>query len=407
MKRGLRLTNIKGIEVRLDWTLLIIGSLLTFTLATGYFPQVLPGWESSTYLIAALFSCAGLFGSIFLHELAHAVVAQKRGIKVEYITLYLFGGRASLKEEPRRPRDEFWIAVVGPLASLNLAGLFFLISSFFGQPNPAIGAITGYLAVVNFMLVLFNLLPAFPLDGGRILRALVWGRTGNLMKATQWASTSGKVFGWGFVGLGIFLTLNGFFFDGLWLALIGWFLTSSARLSYAQTLVNTGLQGLTVGQVMWQSGPTLHPKMRLSEVLPFFLQVERGRLLPVIEDGYLVGVVHPDHIRKHTPAEWAQLWVTDVMTRRGSLLALRPDDDLQDAVKQMNERPALFAPVIGRWGQFAGMLYLADIPRYLDMQYRFNLVNTDRPTQPLPNREPVGAGTGTDKNSPYELDKTA
>lgn len=387
--------KIRGIEVRLDWTLLIIGGFVSFSLATGYFPNALPEWGASVYLGAALLSCIGLFASILIHELAHAIVAQNRGIKVESIILYLFGGVANLKDEARRPRDEFWIAVVGPLASLNLAGIFFLTSVFSGGVNPAVAAIANYLALINLMLGLFNLIPAYPLDGGRILRAGVWAATKDMVKATRWVAQSGQIFGWGIIFLGLTSLLLGDFLGGLWLALIGWFILSSAKLGYAQTVVSMSLKGLKVGQVMWQGGPVLTSNMSLNEAVQRFFQTERGRLVPVVEEGYLVGVVSPDEVRKYPPQNWNHLRVSDVMLRRGSLLAVRPEDDLQETLEKMQAKPAFFAAVIGEWGQFAGLVYVADIPRYLELQQRLGLLDQNGQRREISQEKPLaGAGAG-------------
>ncbi len=401
MNRGYKLMKIRNIDIRLDWTLLIVGGLISFSLATGYFPAALPGWGALAYLTAAILSFVGLFGSILLHELAHAIVAQQRGIKVENIMLHLFGGVSQLKEEPRRAKDEFWISVVGPLTSMGLAGLFFAIATTLGGLNPAVGAIGGYLAIANFLLAAFNLIPAYPLDGGRILKALVWGRTGNPVKATRWAAGSGRMFGWGFVGLGFWFLLQGAIFDGFWFILIGWFLISAAKLGYAQTLATVSLKGITVERVMWRSSPALSPEMKLNEAAQLFFQLQPGRLLPVIENGYLLGVLSPEMVRKYPVNDWAQLKVIEVMLRRGSLLAVRPTDELQTTLEMMQAKPALFAAVIDQWGQFAGILYLADVPRYLEMQQRLGLVGPDGERTELNRPRPVteaqdgAAGTGT------------
>jgi len=398
--------RIRGVDVKLDWSLLLIGVFLSLSLAMGFYPAVVPGWGAAAYLLAGIVSFIGLYGSVLVHELAHTFVAQKQGLKLESIVLHLFGGASNIKEESRRPRDEFWLAVVGPLSSLVLAGMFFLGANLLAGSNTLIAAIVFYLALLNFMLGAFNLIPAYPLDGGRILRAFVWGRTNNLVKATRWVSTIGRMFGWGFVGLGFFLIVSGDLFDGLWMMLIGWFLNTAARTSYAQTVTTHTLQGVKVGQVAWQSDRFLSPEVPLNIAVQAFFGIERGRLLPVVENGYLLGVLQPEQLRQVKPAEWSQNRVVDVMTRRGSLLAFRPDDDLQYALEQMAAKPTLYAAVIGEGGQFAGLLYLSDIPRFLEMQRIMGLVDENGEPRNTP---PTGSVVpdNTTAPRPRELDKVA
>lgn len=408
MNGGFRIMRIRGIDVKIDWSLLIIGVFISMSLATGYFPALLPDWGGFVYLTAALVSFVGLYASVLLHELAHSFVAQKQGLKVESIVLNLFGGVSNLKQETRSPRAEFWLAVVGPLTSLVLAGVFFGVGSLLGPANPAIGAIAGYLFLINFLLGVFNLLPAYPLDGGRVLRAFVWGWTKNEVKATRAVARIGRGFGWGFVALGFGLILLGDLFDGLWMMLIGWFLNNAAKAEYAQTVTIRNLQGMTVGQAMWPSDRVISPEVPLNSAGQAFFGVERGRVLPVVEQGYLLGVLSLEQFRKTPPAEWGQLRVVDVMTRRGSLLAFRPEDDLQQALETMAAKPAFYAAVIGEGGQFAGLLYLSDIPRLLEMQQI--LSGTDQSGESMTRPASETGKDGRDNSQPtqpHELDKVA
>ena len=408
MNGGFRIMRIRGIDIKIDWSLLIIGIFISMSLATSYFPAVLPDWGGFAYLTAALVSFVGLYASVLLHELAHSFVAQKQGLKVESIVLNLFGGVSNLKQESRSPRAEFWLAVVGPLTSLVLAGVLFGAGSLLGPANPAIGAIAGYLFIVNLLLGVFNLLPAYPLDGGRVLRSFVWGWTKNEVKATRTVARIGRGFGWGFVALGFGLILLGDLFDGLWMMLIGWFLNNAAKMEYAQTVTSHSLKGMTVGQAMWRSDRVISPEVPLNFAGQAFFGVERGRVLPVVEQGYLLGVLSLEQFRKTPPAEWGQLRVVDVMTRRGSLLAFRPEDDLQQALDTMTSKPALYAAVIGEGGQFAGLLYLTDIPRLLEMQQILSGTNRNGEQTPWPPAENGKSGTDNSQpTQPHELDKVA
>jgi Zn-dependent protease len=368
MNSEFRIMRIGGIDIKVGWTLLIIGTFISLSLATGYFPTLLPGWGSPAYLTAALLSFIGLYASMLLHELAHAFVAKKQGLTVKSIVLNLFGSASNFKEESPNSRAEFWRAVVGPLTNLGLAGVFFGVANLPAPSNPLISAIALYLLGINFLLGVFNLLPAYPLDGGRVLQALVWGRTKNQLKANRVVTRVGRGFGWVFIGLGFCLIALGDLFDGLWLMLLGWFLTSSARVSSTQSVARPSLQGVKVSLVMRDGDPILSPQTPLKVAAQAFFGVERGRVLSVVEQGYLLGTLSLAQLRKISPAERVQMRVEKVMTRRGSLLALRSEDDLQSSMKTLAAKPVVYAAVIGEGGQFAGLLYLRDIPRLLEMQ---------------------------------------
>jgi Zn-dependent protease len=387
VKRGIKLMTVRGIEVRLDWTLFLIIGFLTFSLAFSYFPVVMPGWGAGAILFAAFISAVGLFGSVLLHELAHSVVAQRFGMKVDTIVLNLFGGVASLKEEPRHPRHEFWITIVGPLTSLLLGALAFGAAWLSGDANPAITGVLGYLAFANFILGVFNLVPAFPLDGGRILRAMIWWRTGNLLKATKIAAGAGRIFGWLFIFLGGLMLFSGFF-SGIWLGLIGWFLLSASRLSYVQMLMEQTMTGAKVGMMTWQSWRVIDPNLPLSAVMTQPFGFEPGRVVPVMEGGYLVGVFNPAETAKKFPfgqTDWNTLRVRDTMTWRGSLTVFHPEADLRPSIEKLVEGQRAFAAVIGDGGQFIGIMYLSDVPRFLQMREQ---MATFQPQQtPKPNYE--------------------
>ncbi len=367
MNNGFRLMKIGGVEVKATWGLFLFGAFIAFMLGTGYFPDALPGWGAAAYLTAGLFAAVGLYASVLAHEMSHALVARRLGLKVEAIVLHLFGGSTNIKEEPAKPRHEFWLAVVGPITNLVLFGGLGGLAWALGGSNPAIGAILGYLSAINLLIGIINLLPASPLDGGSVLRSLVWGATKDKLKASQVVSVSGRVIGWGLVGLGFVALLNGAF-DGLVLVLMGWFLTSAARVNYARTLTTQSLEGLTVEQVAGHSGLVLSPGQTLGQIAPLLMGVERGRSVPVVEQGYLLGLISPDVVRQARPEEWSSKRVEQTMTRRGSLLAFRPQDDLQTSLNTMMAKPAVVAAVIDPAGQFAGLIYLRDLPRYIETQ---------------------------------------
>lgn len=234
MEASIKLGRIKNIPIGLHWSLLLVFGLLTWSLARGYFPEEYPSLPASAHWFLAVLTSLFFFGSVLLHELGHALVALRNHIPVRQITLFIFGGVAQLEQETRSPGAEFRIAIAGPLVSLGLAGLFgglYLLD----QHIPYLAAPSYWLARINLLLALFNLIPGFPLDGGRVLRAIIWHFTGSMHRATQAASVTGQLVAFGFIGWGIYTIFTGSFFNGLWLAFIGWFLQNAAAASFAQT----------------------------------------------------------------------------------------------------------------------------------------------------------------------------
>ncbi len=234
MYHSLHLGKIAGISLEINASWLIILVLLTVSLALGWFPAAVPGLPQGAYWGLGLIAAVLLFVSVLAHELAHSLVANARGLPVKSITLFIFGGVSNLEKEPRTPGSEFQITIVGPLTSLVIAVIcWFIHNALLGVSLPA-AAVFGYLAITNALLTVFNLIPGFPLDGGRLLRSILWKATGNLRTATRWATRVGQVIAWLFILAGIWLFFTGNFLDGLWLGFIGWFLLSSAQAASVQ-----------------------------------------------------------------------------------------------------------------------------------------------------------------------------
>jgi len=229
MKGSLRVARIAGIEISIHYTWILIFVLITWSLAAGYFPDEYPGWETATYWITALIAALLLFFSVLFHEFSHSLMARSRGLPVRSITLFLLGGISNLESEPEKPGVEFAIAIIGPLSSLALAAIFWGVLKLDWAPEGPVKATVNYLILVNILLAAFNILPGFPLDGGRVLRSLIWGVTSDLKKATNIASTIGQVFGWIMIAAGVFVALTGQLLNGIWLVFIGWFLNTSAE----------------------------------------------------------------------------------------------------------------------------------------------------------------------------------
>jgi Zn-dependent protease len=294
----MQLFRIRGIPVRIDFGWLLIFALISWSLASGYFPYVLPSQSPAAYWVQGFVAALLLFASVLLHELAHALVAIGHGVPVGGITLHIFGGVSQLDSEPETPRAELLIAIAGPLASFAIAGGAYGIGRILAGPHWA-DALAGYLVAVNLVVGLFNLLPAFPLDGGRVLRAALWAWRGRLDWSTRVASRVGSAFGLGMVAVGAVRALTGEAMGGLWLALIGLFVYQAARSSYELIRVRARLEGLRVHEVMNTAPSVLEAARPEHAVSPrdsawqAFLTIARhGRGRVAVLDGeLLVGVV--------------------------------------------------------------------------------------------------------------------
>jgi len=316
--RGLRAGSLFGIEIRLDSSLLLIFALVVYLLGSSVFPAWHPNWPATTIWLTATAAGIAFFASVLAHELAHSLVSRYFGIEVRRITLFLFGGLAEIAEEPREPRAEFLIAIVGPVTSLAL-GLFFLLAgtalagASFAEVlaedrETAMAGLSPtatlmlWLGPVNVVLGLFNMVPGFPLDGGRVFRAVIWWVTGDLRRATRIASEAGRLFGWFLMVLGIMQVLSGMSMQGLWLVLIGWFLSNAASASYQQMVLRDELKGISAGDLMRTHFESVTSQMRVAQFIDGHLLQSAQQLWPVLEDDQLIGLVTLDEVRR-VPAE--------------------------------------------------------------------------------------------------------
>lgn len=239
MQSSLRLGGLADIQIGVHYTWVFAVVLIAWSLAVGYFPGVVPGVGAGTYWALGIIAALLLFASVLVHELSHSLVARSRGLTVDSITLFIFGGVSNLSTEATSAGDEFLVAIVGPISSFVLAGVFWLLGQTLPSTGP-LGAVVGYLAFINLLLGGFNLVPGFPLDGGRVLRSLVWGATGDLQRATLVASYAGQAFGWLLILWGLSRLLSGDLLGGLWTAFIGWFLNGAAESSRHATSRHSG-----------------------------------------------------------------------------------------------------------------------------------------------------------------------
>lgn len=294
----LQIFRVAGIPVRVDASWLLVFGLISWSLAAGYFPQVLPGASTATAWLHGVVAALLLFFSVFLHELSHALVAREHAVPVSGIRLHVFGGVSELEAEPPTPRAELFIAIVGPLTSFVIAALCFGLGRAV-EGSPWVAALTGYLAAVNFLIGVFNLAPGFPLDGGRLLRAMLWWASGRQDWATLWASRAGSAFAVFLIGVGLLRALRGELIGGLWFAFIGLFLHQAARASRQLSVIRQRLEPLRVAEVMSPVGASAASLPERDAVTPeasawqAFLKLgraERGAV-PVMAGGRLVGVV--------------------------------------------------------------------------------------------------------------------
>lgn len=369
--KGLKLGCVMGIEIWLDYSWLIIFFLLLWSLSGGYFPVTYPGFSKTGYLIMGAISALGLFACVLLHELSHSYVALRSGIGVPRITLFIFGGVAQIAEEPKSARMEFNIAVAGPICSLILAGLFWVIATLgdAALPTPLI-PILKYLAFVNTALVIFNMIPGFPLDGGRILRAYLWGRWRDLRRATYTVSQIGSFCGIGLVVLGGIFILTGNLIGGIWFIFIGLFLNNAAKSGYQMTVMKSALSGVLVKDVMTRNVVSVHPGITLSDLVKnhFYLHVFIS--FPVIDQaGGFLGMVSLKQVREVPQGEWDTRRVGDIMTPAADIRALAPYDSAEDLFNTLNQLGRV--PVL-KGGKLVGIVTRRDIMALLTIRTGLN-----------------------------------
>ena len=365
--------SIAGIRIALHPSWLVIAFLVTYSLAIGNLPQSFPGWEPAAYWVVAAVVAGLFFASVLAHELSHALVARRFGITVRDITLFVFGGAATLEGDARTPRQEALIAFAGPASSLLLGGAFYALALLTGLEQVA--AVLGWLAFINLSLGVFNLIPGFPMDGGRLLRALLWRLRGDQFAATRNAATVGRLFGYLLIGLGAYIAFDGGVFNGIWLALIGWFISSAAESSVAQMSVQRMLRGVKVRDVMEPEPASVTPNETVADLVnERLMRGEDRSFLVRHDDGGLAGIVTLSDIRRVTPDNWPMARVTDIMTRYADLAMVGPDEELERALDVLQEREVNQVPVVdGDRRTVLGLLTRAGILRLVDTRMKLGV----------------------------------
>jgi Zn-dependent protease/CBS domain-containing protein len=363
MGATLRIGRLAGIELRISSTWLIIFALVVYSLGWGVFPDDLPGHERGVYLTMAVAAALAFFASIVVHELAHSLVARRLGIGVESITLFLLGGVATISDEARRARDEFLIAIAGPLASLALGGVFLGVEAGLDAAGagPEVTRVFFYLGVVNLFLAAFNMLPGFPLDGGRVLRAIVWGAHGDLRTATRVAAIGGRVVGAGLIALGVWEVSVGSY-EGLWAMLLGWFVITAAGVGERQTMVRDDLARATAAELMTPNPLGVEPDLTLAQAVDGYFERYPFQVYPVRDVLTPLGLLTADAIRRVDPAGWNIIRVRDVMLPLdGSVIST--GDPILDLLPRLRDGARLL--VVDGDGDLRGILSASDVSAWL------------------------------------------
>jgi Zn-dependent protease len=384
-----RIGRVFGVDLRIDWSWIFIFILLTWNLF-AVFTVWHPNWTPAGIFAMALTASLLFFGCILLHELAHTVVAKAQGTHVRSITLFLFGGVSDIEREPRSPKEEFLTAIVGPITSIALGVVFLAVASVatatpmgtaatawegFARLSP-LGTLLAWLGPINIMIGLFNLLPAFPLDGGRVLRSILWAINRDLGKATRSASMIGATIGWLLVLAGIGMTFGLYvpffgtgFGNGLWLAFIGWFIAMAANQANARLALDEALSGITVAQLMQQSIPTVSTDMNLGMVVKDYFMRSSDRAVAVVDGDQFSGLLCIADIRDVPPDQWNSMTAADVMRSADALATTSPDRPLTEAFEQMARRDIDQLPVLEN-ARLVGMLRRKDVTRWLELAWR-------------------------------------
>lgn len=378
-RSGLRLGDLLGIEIRLDWSVLIIFALIVYSLGAGLFPQWHDDWAPATTWLTALAAGVIFFASLLAHELSHSLMARRFGIHVPRITLFLFGGMAEIEAEARNPREEFAIAVVGPLMSLALGvGFSALAAALAGgdamsrlaeDPDAGMAALSPlvtaclWLGSVNVVLAVFNLIPGFPLDGGRVFRAVIWWLTGDAIHATRVAANAGRAVGWLIIAYGVWNVLAWKNLGGLWLVLIGWFLTHMARASYTQLVTERSLRGVRIENVMRTRFDTVPADTAVAMFVEDYLLRSRQHLWPVEEGGRCIGTVSFDDAVAVPPPDRDRRRVRDIATPLDDQPHLAAQDMAGSALRRLGG-PGDEPVVVLTGNRVVGLVRASDILRW-------------------------------------------
>jgi Zn-dependent protease len=367
--RRLVLFQIFGFRIQIDPSWVVLAFLIVWSLATGAFPALYTDLDPGTYWAMAVAAALGLFASLILHELSHSLVARRYGLAIRGITLFIFGGVAEMEEEPRDARTEFNMAIAGPIASLVLALLFYLFAVLFAAlewPEPVVGT-AEYLAVINTALALFNLLPAFPLDGGRVLRAWLWRRSGDVHHATRIAANGGKLLGLGLIVAGFGAILVGDTLAGVWWALIGFFLRTAADAAYTQLLALRLFEGEPISRFATRTPVVAPPDLSIQSLVEDYIYGFRHEMFPVVDGAKLIGQVGLRDVQSVPRARWGITPIAEIMRPLTPENTVSPDTDAVRVLALMR-RSGNHRLMLAQQGELFGVVTLKDLLRFFDLK---------------------------------------
>jgi Zn-dependent protease/CBS domain-containing protein len=363
IRQNIPLGRIMGIPIGLDYSWFLIFFLLTWMLAVSQYPAEFKDWPRALYWLMGAATAIMLFVSVVLHELGHSAVALRFKVPVKSITLFIFGGVAQIASEPPSAKAELLIAIAGPIVSLALGVLFTLVAAPLSGIEPLWGVVR-YLAYINFALFVFNLIPGFPLDGGRVFRALVWGITKNMRRATMIAGNVGRFFGFLFIVVGVWQMFTGNFGGGLWIAFIGWFLESAASAQVHQVMFQGLLSGYKVSQVMSGQCTNVPGDMTLQQLVDDHILTGGKRCYLVTHGHDPIGLMTLHRIKEVPRQKWTSTTADQVVLPMEELKRIEPDTELWAALKEMDRDGVNQLPVVED-GRVVGMLSREDVITFL------------------------------------------
>jgi Zn-dependent protease/predicted transcriptional regulator len=367
--KRIKLFTLLGFEVKVDLSWIIIAILIAWSLSTGLFPFQYQNLSTRTYWLMGIIGAVGLFLSIIVHEFSHSIVARKYGMPMKGITLFIFGGVAEMGDEPPSPRAEFMMAIAGPLSSIAIALIFYGIHvTGKGSLAQPVNGVISYLAWINGILAGFNLIPAFPLDGGRVLRSILWGLKGNLRQATRISSWIGSAFGVFLIIMGFLNILWGNFIGGMWWFLIGMFVQGAAKASYQQLLTRKALEGEPLSRFMNTQPVTVPPSVSVDQLVDEYIYKYHYKMFPVVENGdKLLGCVTTKQVKELSREEWNQKKVGEIARECSDENTINPGDDAVEALSAMRRNRASRMMVVDE-SKLVGIISLKDMMKWLSLK---------------------------------------
>ncbi|HHT09915.1 MAG TPA: site-2 protease family protein [Atribacter sp.] len=367
--KSVPIIRLLGFEIKIDPSWIIVLFLMIWSLSLGVFPQYYQGLPSTTYWWMGIFGAIGLFVSIVIHELFHSLVARRFGLSIRGITLFMFGGVAEMTEEPANAKTEFYMALAGPVTSIALGMIFYSTYLILKRLGVSMGitGIFGYLGIINWALAGFNLIPAFPLDGGRILRSILWWRKKDLRWATRIASRMGEIFGFTLIFLGVFSIFRGSFVGGIWLFLIGMFLQNASQVSMQRLMISKALEGETVRRFMKPDPVTIPDTMTLKEAVEDYIYRYHYKMFPVVRNSKLVGCLTTRDIKVIPKEKWSTQTAGEVSKSCSIDNTIHPDTDATQALSLMNRTGNSRLMVVEN-DQLIGVITLKDLLQFFSLK---------------------------------------